>query len=145
MNQINHPQLPFGTQTPKFCLPKLDSQLAPPFNDSESAHRIASSIARQALEVLNGYRAANSLNKFVNQDQCSKLARRAKKVGDYRELNNIKVLPRVSNGNVKISQISDRILEINTTVRDSFKPRFVVMRWENKAHTGWKVTFLEIG
>ncbi|MDU2058395.1 MAG: Rv3235 family protein, partial [Dermabacter sp.] len=108
------------------------------------ARRLVEAVSRQALEVLNGYRPVTSLGKVLVPQEQENFAKRVSCVNAYRHTAGIKVAPRVSVGGVHICKVSDRVIEANSVVRDSLRPRFVCMRWEKK-RSGWKITTLELG
>ncbi len=115
-----------------------------PFDSEEKARTIVEAVARQALEILNGFRPATSLNKILIPQEQESFAKRVSCVRAYRRNAGIKVLPRVSVGGVHICRVSDEVIEANSVVRDSLRARFVCMRWEKK-RSGWKITALELG
>lgn len=122
---------------------KLRPALAP-FHDDQHARRAVASIARQALEVLNGYRPLAALTPFLTLDENRRLQRRATLIQDYRSQHHIKVAPRVSVGGTNLCYVTSDIVETTTIVRDSLRPRFICLRWELiRGH--WKITLVEFG
>lgn len=115
-----------------------------PFHEDAQARRAVSSLARQALEILNGYRPLTALTPFLTLEENRRLQRRATLVQGYRTQHRIKVAPRVSVGGTSLCYVSDKIVETTTVVRDSLRPRFVCMRWE-LVRDHWRITLLEFG
>ncbi|ANP28054.1 Rv3235 family protein [Dermabacter vaginalis] len=115
-----------------------------PFDNDEKARTVVEAVARQALEILNGYRPPTSLSKILIPQEQESFAKRVSCVKTYRKNAGIRVSPRISVGGVHICRVNDDVIEANSVVRDSLRARFVCMRWEKK-RSGWKITALELG
>ncbi|MDO5645534.1 MAG: Rv3235 family protein [Dermabacter sp.] len=115
-----------------------------PFAETSRAERIIRTVARQALEVINGYRPHTSLHPILVLEERERLRSRAALIATHRTATGCQVAPRIHVGGINICHVNDTVMETTAIVRDSLRARFICMRWELR-HSGWRITVLEFG